>query len=206
MLTDAANTSMFVALIISAIGCIILGMGMPTLPAYIAIISVMGTTLQGLGLDLIIAHLFVFTFGVASVITPPVAIASYAAASIAEGRPIGTAVQSSRVGAMIFLIPFAFVYNPALTLGAGAGLPALDTFLMAVLYLGVSMYLVTSGLIGFDRRRLSVVARLGSVVLGIALISGESFIQLSALALAAVVIFARYRQPHLAISKDSTDV
>ena len=206
MLTDAANTSMFVALIISAIGCIILGMGMPTLPAYIAIISVMGTTLQGLGLDLIIAHLFVFTFGVASVITPPVAIASYAAASIAEGRPIGTAVQSSRVGAMIFLIPFAFVYNPALTLGAGAGLPALDTFLMAVLYLGVSMYLVTSGLIGFDRRRLSVVARLGSVVLGIALISGESLIQLSALALAAVVIFARYRQPHLAISKDSTDV
>ena len=206
MLTDAANTSMFVALIISAIGCIILGMGMPTLPAYIAIISVMGTTLQGLGLDLIIAHLFVFTFGVASVITPPVAIASYAAASIAEGRPIGTAVQSSRVGAMIFLIPFAFVYNPALTLGAGAGLPALDTFLMAVLYLGVSMYLVTSGLIGFDRRRLSVVARLGSVVLGIALISGESFIQLSALALAAVVIFARYRQPHLANSKDSTDV
>lgn len=204
MLTDAANTSLFIALMISAIGCIILGMGMPTLPAYIAIISVMGTTLQGLGLDLIIAHLFVFTFGVASVITPPIAIASYAAASIADGKPIGTAVQSSRVGAMIFVIPFAFVYNPALTLGAGGDLPALGTFILALSYLSVSMYLVTSGLIGFDRRALSASARLGSVLLGIALICGESSIQLAAFALALVVIVNRYRQPYLANSKDSS--
>lgn len=195
LLTDAANTSLLIALLISAIGCIILGMGMPTLPAYIAIISVMGTTLQGLGLELLVAHLFVFTFGVASVITPPVAIASYAAASIAEGKPIGTAVQSSRVGAMIFLIPFAFVYNPALTLGAGTGLPSLSTFLMAAVCLGVAMYLLSSALIGFDRGALKLPIRALSVGLGVALLSGESALQSIALAISALVLILRYRQP-----------
>lgn len=181
LLMDAASTSMFIALAISAIGCIILGMGMPTLPAYIAIISVMGATLQGMGLDLLTAHLFVFTFGVASVITPPVAIASYAAAAIAEGKPIRTAFESSRIGIMIFLIPFAFVYNPALTLNAGSMDAPLVDVAAALLFLFGAMYLIASSLAGYDRVKLHKVERLIAFALGLALIFGGATVQTVAL-------------------------
>lgn len=192
LLLDAASSSLFVALGISAIGCIILGMGMPTLPAYIAIIAVMGTTLQKMGLDLLTAHMFVFTFGVASVITPPVAIASYAAAAISGGKPIQTAVQSSRVGAMIFLLPFAFVYNPALTLGGSGLIPPGTEIVSALLFLAFSMYLVCSSLIGFDLIRLSTIERLFGLLVGLTLISGQPVITWVALVLAVAIILRRY--------------
>ena len=191
MLMDAANTSMLIALVISAIGCVILGMGMPTLPAYIAIIAVMGTTLQRMGLDLLTAHLFVFTFGVASVITPPVAIASYAAAAISGGTPIRTAVQSSRVGAMIFLIPFAFVFNPALTLGGMGETPSTQAVLLAIMFLLAAMYMVSSALIGHDRVALALPERIIGFALGLCLISGQPNVQYAALALAVVLIVRR---------------
>lgn len=192
LLTDTANTSLLIALIFSAFGCVVLGMGMPTLPAYIAIIAVMGTTLQRLGLDLLTAHLFVFTFGVASVITPPVAIASYAAAAISGGKPIRTAIQSSRVGAMIFLIPFAFVNMPALTLGAGgAAAPATANVMLALLFLAAAMYMVSSSLIGFDRVRLGAAERGIGVLLGLMLISGQPVAQWLALGGALLLAIRR---------------
>lgn len=192
LLMDAASSSLIAALIISALGCIILGMGMPTLPAYIAIIAVMGPTLQSMGLELLTAHFFVFIFGVASVITPPVAIAAYAAAAIAEGKPISTAVQSSRVGAMIFLIPFAFVLNPELQLGAGGGdIRAADVGLILV-FLGAAMWMVASALIGFDGRRLTHIERVFRFLIGIALISGESTWQFAALGVVLILVGLRF--------------
>ena len=189
---DAASSSLFVALAISAVGCIILGMGMPTLPAYIAIIAVMGTTLQNMGLNLLTAHLFVFTFGVASVITPPVAIASYAAAAISEGKPIGTAIQSSRVGAMIFVIPFAFVFNPALTLGAGGAVPGVAEVIPALLFLFSAMWMIGSALIGFDRIALTRLERIAGLAVGISLISGNISLQWVCLAVALALIGRRW--------------
>lgn len=197
LLLDAASSSLLLALLISAVGCIVLGMGMPTLPAYIAIISVMGSTFQNLGLELLVAHLFVFTYGVASVITPPVAIASYAAASIAEGTPIRTAVQSSRVGAMIFLIPFAFVFNPSLTFNGGQGVTSLADLAVSVGFLFVAMYLVGRSLIGFDRRTLHPIERLFGVCLGLLLISGEFKVQVLALIVGLLLISARYIFPQV---------
>ena len=119
LLATATSNSLLFALLIAAAGCIILGMGMPTLPAYIAIIAVMGPTLQGFGMDLLAAHMFVFFFGVAAGITPPVALTAFAAASVSGGRPLATAVASTRIGAMMFLIPFAWAFDDALLLGIG---------------------------------------------------------------------------------------
>lgn len=192
LLMDAASTSMFIALAISAVGCIILGMGMPTLPAYIAIISVMGATLQSMGLELLTAHMFVFTFGVASVITPPVAIASYAAAAIADGKPIRTAFESSRIGIMIFLIPFAFVYNPALTMGAGTMSYGLTEVAVAILFLFGAMYMIASSLAGYDRIKLTTVERLLAFALGLALIFGDTSLQTIALLVAVVLVARRF--------------
>ncbi len=158
LLSAASSSSMLFALLIAAFGCIILGMGMPTLPAYIAIIAVMGPTLQGFGMELLTAHMFVFFFGVAAGITPPVAITAYAAASVSGGRPIGTAIEATRIGAMIFLVPFAYAFDDSLLLGTGE--TDFAHVITAIFFLGAGLYFSTSALIGHDQRKLSVIERL----------------------------------------------
>lgn len=172
LLSNASNTSLLAALVIAAAGCIVLGMGMPTLPAYIAIVAVMGPTLTGFGVELLTAHMFVFFFGVASVITPPVAIAAYAAASVSGGKPIGTAVEATRIGAMIFLVPFAFVYNPALLLGTEAANAASFGFLaFSLVALAAALYITASALIGFDKVKLPAWERVLRLACGAALLA-----------------------------------
>ncbi|WP_299965255.1 TRAP transporter fused permease subunit [uncultured Roseobacter sp.] len=88
VISEIRGESLFSALLVAMIGALILGMGMPTLPAYLIIILVMGPAIQALGVSMLTAHMFVFYYGVASSLTPPVAIAAYAAAPIAGANPL----------------------------------------------------------------------------------------------------------------------
>ncbi|MGP6089921.1 TRAP transporter permease [Antarctobacter jejuensis] len=190
LLSTASGNSLLIALLIAAAGCIILGMGMPTLPAYIAIISVMGPTLQGFGMDLLAAHMFVFFFGVAAGITPPVALTAFAAASVSGGRPIATAVASTRIGAMMFLIPFAWAFDDALLLGIGE--TDLAVVIPAIFFLLVALYFCTSALIGFDRGKLSLLERLARLGVTIALLTPMTFAELGGLAVGLALVAYRY--------------
>jgi len=135
---------------------VLLGMGMPTLPAYVTVAAIALPSMQALGLAPLAANMFVFMIAVASTITPPVAIAAYAAASISGGKPIATAVQSSRIGIMIFLIPFAFAYEPMLlTVEQAGAVFSWSRYASLLVQLALSMYVLASGLIGFERHRLS---------------------------------------------------
>ncbi len=111
-----AGDSLFVSLLLMAGGCLVLGMGMPTVPAYLVIILVMGPAVQALGVELIAAHLFVVYYAVLSAVTPPVALAAFAAAPIAQANPLLVSVTSLRLALIGFLIPFAFVYQPSMLL------------------------------------------------------------------------------------------
>ncbi|MEO1677296.1 MAG: TRAP transporter fused permease subunit [Pseudomonadota bacterium] len=193
LLSGASSNSLLLALMIAAMGCIILGMGMPTLPAYIAIISVMGPTLQGFGMDLLAAHMFVFFFGVAAGITPPVALTAFAAASVSGGRPIATALASTRIGAMMFLIPFAWAFDDALLLGIGETNLAL--VLPSLLFLLAALYFCTSALIGYDRGRLSLVERVLRLGVTIALLSPALLAEVAALAAGLALVVFRYLGP-----------
>lgn len=190
LLSNASSNSLLIALMIAALGCIILGMGMPTLPAYIAIISVMGPTLQGFGMDLLAAHMFVFFFGVAAGITPPVALTAFAAASVSGGRPIATAIASTRIGAMMFLIPFAWAFDDSLLLGIGE--TDLSVVIPAIGFLLVALYFCTSALIGNDRGKLSIIERLLRLGVTIALLSPVLWAELGALAVGAALIAYRH--------------
>jgi TRAP transporter 4TM/12TM fusion protein len=151
------GVQLFITLLIAAVAAIMLGMGMPTLPAYLTIILIMGPSLQGLGLSVLVGHLFVFYYGVASSITPPVAIAAYAAASIAEAPPLLTAVYAIRIGLVKFIVPFAFAYYPVLLIVEESGVAfEILPFLSAILRLMLVIYLVSSATLMFDQRRLPV--------------------------------------------------
>ncbi|UOA30466.1 C4-dicarboxylate TRAP transporter large permease protein DctM [Sulfitobacter sp. DSM 110093] len=119
LLSSLADDQLFLSLILMAVACLLLGMGMPTVPAYLIIILVMGPSLQKLGVPIVHTHMFVLYFGVLSAITPPVALAAFAAAPIAGSPPMSTALEASRLALPGFVIPFAFIYKPALLLGTG---------------------------------------------------------------------------------------
>ncbi|WP_246044070.1 TRAP transporter permease [Ruegeria sediminis] len=119
LLSSLAEDQLILSLILMAVACLLLGMGMPTVPAYLIIVLVMGPSLQKLGVPIVHTHMFVLYFGVLSAITPPVALAAFAAAPIAGSAPMATALEASRLALPGFVIPFAFIYNPALLLGTG---------------------------------------------------------------------------------------
>lgn len=121
LLSSLADEQLILSLILMAFACLLLGMGMPTVPAYLIIVLVMGPSLQKLGVPIVHTHMFVLYFGVLSAITPPVALAAFAAAPIAGSGPMGTALEASRLALPGFVIPFAFIYKPALLLGTGFG-------------------------------------------------------------------------------------
>jgi len=107
---------LMLALTCAMICAILLGMGMPTVPAYVNVALLLGPLLANLGVSFFTAHMFVFYFAVASAITPPVAIAAFAAASITRTEPMRTGIAAVRVGIVMFTIPFVFAWYPELLL------------------------------------------------------------------------------------------
>lgn len=116
ILVSLAKGSVFLLLVLSALGSAILGMGMPVTAAYLLMVVLAAPALVNLGIPPLIAHLFVFYYGVLSFLTPPVCLAAYAGASIAGANMMQTAMQSMRLGIAAYLVPFIFAYKPALLL------------------------------------------------------------------------------------------
>ena len=101
-------------LIMTALACIILGMGLPSIPAYIITATMAAPALGELGVEPLIAHLFVFYFGLFANITPPVALAAFAGAGLAGGDPMKTGLAAMKLAVAGYIVPFIFVYNPGL--------------------------------------------------------------------------------------------
>ena len=161
ILIDAVSGgNLFLTLLVTGLAALMLGMGMPTLPAYLTIVLILGPAMQNLGLTVLAAHLFVLYYAVASSITPPVAVAAYAAASIADAPPIRTAIMALRVGLVKFAVPFIFAYYPVILI-VDVVFPEgqsfkIDEFLMVLFRLLVFIYLISSAVIAFDQRRLPI--------------------------------------------------
>ena len=113
-----AQWALFFSLILIAIACIFMGAGIPTTATYIILVAVAAPALAQLGVEPIVSHFFVFYYGVLADITPPVALAAYAAAGIAGANPFATGNTAFRLGIAKALVPFIFVYSPALLLVA----------------------------------------------------------------------------------------
>lgn len=108
------------ALFVTMCLAVLLGMGMPAVPAYINVALLMGPMLAGLGISVFSAHMFIFYFAVASAITPPVALAAFAAATITKAEPMSTGFAAVRVGVVMFVIPFVFALYPEILLISAA--------------------------------------------------------------------------------------
>ena len=141
LLIEASGGMLSVLLILTMLTSLILGMGLPTAPAYILLATLIGPALTGLGVDVLAAHMFIFFFGVVSAITPPVALAAFAAAGISGAKPNETGFKACWIGIITFIVPYMFVYEPALV-GQGSFIEIIIAFFfacMGVCALGVAL-------------------------------------------------------------------
>ena len=127
--------SLFLSLVLTMLTCLVLGMGIPTIPNYIITSSIAGPALLELGVPLLVSHMFVFYFGILADLTPPVALAAFAAAPIAKESGMKIGMQAVKIALAGFVIPYMAVYTPALMMQSGGPLEAAIGFWPAVLYM-----------------------------------------------------------------------
>lgn len=157
------SSTLFLTLIFTAVSCIIMGCGIPTTANYIIMVTVAQPTLQLLGVAPLLSHMFVFYYGVLADITPPVALAAYAAAGIAQSNPFRTGTTAFRLASAKALVPFVFVYSPSMLLI----LPGFTWFDFSVTMVGciLGIFMLATAMIGFVYKRITMLERL---VMGIA--------------------------------------
>jgi TRAP transporter 4TM/12TM fusion protein len=197
-LVNLAGGNVVILLILTAVVALILGMGMPTSAVYILLAVMVAPALVQLGLLPLAAHLFVFYFGMLSMITPPVCLAAYAAAAIARADFWRTGYEAMRLAGVAYVVPFMFVASPALLLRGGWE----DIVLTAVTAV-IGTVLLGTALVGYFVRELGWMQRIIIGLCGIALImptnvqaiGGNSWaINAAGLVVAAPVLFYEWRR------------
>jgi TRAP transporter 4TM/12TM fusion protein len=153
-LVQVGGGSAILLLALSALVCIILGMGLPTLGVYVLLAALVAPALIQVGIEPIAAHLYVLYFGMMSMITPPIALAAFAAAAIARAPAMATGWAAMRFGWAAYVIPVLFAFSPTLIL---IGAPVDIAFAIVTAILGV--WLVSAALAGFFKDRLSTLKR-----------------------------------------------
>ncbi len=170
-LVQVGQGSLLILLALTAVLCILLGMGLPTVGVYLLLAALAVPPLVELGVVPMAAHLFVLYFGMLSMITPPVAIAAFVAANMAGTPPMATAVEAVRVGWTAFLVPPLFVGAPALLMMGPPG----ETFFATVTAIA-GIIVVTGGVTGWFRAPLGPALRIGCIAGGLALLIPHSLV------------------------------
>jgi TRAP transporter 4TM/12TM fusion protein len=190
--------SLFVALVMTMLLSILLGTGIPTIPTYIITAALAAPALAKLGVPLIVSHMFAFYYGIMADLSPPVALAALAAAPIAKESPDKIGWEAMRIALAGYVIPFVFVYSPALMLQAGDPMAAQIGFYGAVA-LATFKALLAIGLfgivaIGFLFARMTLVERGVALVAALCLLGEFRFSDTAGLLLTVAVVLWQWRQ------------
>ncbi len=202
---DGSVIFQFFALTITMLLAVLLGMGMPAVPAYVNVALLMGPLLIGLGIATFTAHMFIFYFAVASAITPPVALAAFAASTITKAEPMATGFSAVRSGVVMFAIPFVFAFYPEILLidqalidpssVANTPLPGYENGIQPValiwllIRLVIALYLLASALAAYDAKPLSSVWILIRLATAVAVLMRPELVHFTAVAFAGALIF-----------------
>lgn len=171
---------LFIALVLTMVSCLILGMGLPTAAAYILVATLVAPALVNMGVPLLAAHLFVLYSAMLSSITPPVALAAYAAASVANANPLKIAVLAVRFGVAAFVVPYFFVYDPAILGIDTTGVQIAASFITAILG-GIC---ASAAITGYLFVKLDLISRLALIVAGVLFLASNWQFDLAAFVIA----------------------
>ena len=180
-----AGDQVIIALFLTMICCIVLGMGVPTTANYCIMAATCAPILVRMGVPLVAAHFFVFYFGIVADLTPPVALAAYAGAAIAQSNPMKTALQSTKLAIAAFIVPYAFALNPVMLFIDVTGPMQVASIIITSL---VGIFGVASALEGYIFVKMNPVQRVMAAAGGLLLIDPRVLTDIIGIALVAVVI------------------
>ncbi len=190
-----AGNQVIVALFLTMLCCIVLGMGVPTTANYCIMAATCAPILVQMGVPIIAAHFFVFYFGIVADLTPPVALAAYAGAAIAQANPMKTALNSTKLAIGAFIVPYVFALNPAMLF--------IDTNIWEVVLIAVTsivgMFGVSAALQGYLMCRIPWSLRIMSAVGGLLLIYPGLVSDLIGLGLVSIVVAFQFIQKKRAL-------
>ena len=178
-IVGVAGDKLIIALVLTMLCCIVLGMGVPTTANYCIMAATTAPILIRMGVPIMAAHFFVFYFGIVADITPPVALAAYAGSAIAKSNPMKTAFTASRLAIAAFIVPYMFAFNPAMLL--------IDTTVLSVIQMTITAVIgifgVAAGMEGHCFARMNIVIRLVEICGGLMLIHPSLLTDIAGLAL-----------------------
>ncbi|HZJ88888.1 MAG TPA: TRAP transporter fused permease subunit, partial [Sphaerochaeta sp.] len=158
------QSNLMLTLVLTMVTCMILGMGLPSIPAYLITATMAAPALVKLGIPALAAHMFVFYFAMFANITPPVALASFAAAGLSGGDPMRTGLQSVKLSLAGFIVPYMFIYNTALLLIDTSAFTAVQVTITAII--GITMIgIATEGFLFVDLHPLMRLIAFGGALL-----------------------------------------
>ena len=181
-------SNLFVALLIAMVGCKLLGMALPTVAAYLVGVTLFVPTLRNLNIQPLVANMFVFYYGIMAQITPPVCVASYTAAGIAGADAMKTGLRGMLFALVGFLVPFVFVYNPAILLQG-----SVIQIIIAAAQLLVGTYFLALAVSGFFRNELPMWLRLVFFVVALGFIDPNWVTTVIALAVGIAMLWLSTR-------------
>ena len=186
VIVGISGSSSILALLLTMLCCIVLGMGVPTTANYCIMASTCAPILIKMGIPTVAAHFFVFYFGIVADITPPVALAAYAGSAIAKGNPMKTGITATRLAIAAFIIPFIFAYSPSI-LFVGDSLVWYDIALIIISSIA-GMCSVAAGLSGYFFARMNVIERLLACAGGLLMIIPGAVTDVIGLGLVVLVV------------------
>ena len=183
-----AGDQVFIALFLTMVCCIVLGMGVPTTATYCIMAATCAPILIRMGVPTIAAHFFVFYFGIVADLTPPVALAAYAGAAIAQASPMKTAITATKLAVAAFIVPYVFALNPALLF--------VDTNLWGVISISITAFIgifaVSASLEGYLHTHMSWYQRLICCAGGLMLIFPGTVTDVGGILLVGIVFAMQY--------------
>ncbi|WP_126444216.1 TRAP transporter permease [Sulfuricystis multivorans] len=188
---QVGEKSLFLSLVLTMLVCLVLGMGIPTIPNYIITSAIAAPALLKLGVPLIVSHMFVFYFGIMADLTPPVALAAFAASSIAKEAPLKIGVKAVQVAIAGFVVPYMAVYDKALMLQGDPSLPAIIWVVFKAL---VAIALWGAAAIGYLAAPLSTWERILAAAGAFLLVAALPLTDELGLALAALFVVLHWRR------------
>ena len=184
-----AGSSVLLALFLTMLCCIVLGMGVPTTANYVIMSTITAPILINMGIPMLAAHMFVFYFGIVADITPPVALAAYAGSAIAKSNPLKTGITATKLAIAAFIVPYIFAMNPAMLI--------VDTHPLQIVQIAITslfgIFGIAAGLEGYVLRHANWVERLVLLGAGLMLIIPETITDIIGIVLiVGVILFQRF--------------
>ncbi len=192
VIVPLAQKGTFIALFLTMLCCIVLGMGVPTTANYVIMATITAPILIKMGIPTLAAHMFVFYFGIVADITPPVALAAYAGSAIAHSNPLKTGIQATKLAITAFIVPYVFAYSPEMLLVIEGFQPSVIKIIEICLTSIIGIYAISGGMEGYLHHRTPIWQRIPLIAGGLCMVAPSLTTDLIGFAIVAVIVVLQY--------------